>query len=150
MERWNREVFRRIKIKVGKNGNKKFTTLYLNIGKKHGVDARALIGMINDVTDSNTIPIGKIEISRRHTLFDVGTSDKNKVLQAFKGIAKEAPDLEVKEWNGKFEDENKTKPKKRNSRRGNKKRKPTVKDRHKSSKRKSKSTRRERRRGKKS
>ncbi len=125
----------------------KFTTLSLNVGKKHGIDARVLIGMINEVTDSNTVPIGKIEINRRQTLFEVGTSHKNKVLKAFKDIAEEAADLEVKELSGGVEEykEQKSKPKSGNNRR-NKKRKPTSKDRYRSSKRKS--TRRERRRKK--
>ncbi len=132
--------------KQGKNN--KFTTLFLNVGKKHGIDARVLIGMINEVTDSNNVPIGKIEISKRQSLFEVGTSYKDKVLKAFKDISQEASDLEVKEWKGDFERDKEERPKsRRRNSRGNKKRKPTSRDRNASGKRKS--TRRQHRKNKK-
>lgn len=138
--------------KGGKNRNdrEEFTALSLNVGSKHGMDARSLMGMINEMTDSNsTVPIGKIDVSKSQTLFEVGKSHKKEVLDAFNELSEEYFDLEVKEYRGSIGDKNQSssrgggKGKRRNSNSnsgnrknygnssagGNRKRKPTSKER---------------------
>ncbi len=129
-----------------KRGDKnEFTALSLNVGSKHGIDARNLMGMINEMTDSDTVPVGKIEISKRQTVFEVGVEHKKEVLAAFRKLSEEYFDLEVKEWKGSVGDKrqssrggkgkrktgaaNSGNRKNTNSSVGKKKRKPTSKER---------------------
>ncbi len=87
--------------KGGRREREQFATLNLNVGTKHGMEARNLIGMINEMTDSNDIPIGHIEINRRDSVFEIGVDDKQKVLDAFNELAEEYTDLVIKEVQGK-------------------------------------------------
>lgn len=80
--------------------NDKFAALSLSVGSKHGMDPRNLIGMINELTDSNDIPIGRIDLGKRETTFEVGQAYKQKVVKAFKELAEEYPDLIIKEFKG--------------------------------------------------
>ncbi len=78
-----------------------FATLKLNVGTKHGMETRNLIGMINELTDSNDIPIGHIEINRRDSVFEVGIKEKQRVVDAFRELAEEYTDLVIQEVKGK-------------------------------------------------
>ncbi len=86
----------------GKKNNepREFTALWINVGSKNGMNAHGLIGLINDMTDSNDIPIGKIEVSKRQTIFEVGAKHKKRVIKVFKNLSEEFPDLEIKDWQG--------------------------------------------------
>lgn len=117
----------------------KFSTLSISVGSKHGMDPRNLIGMINELTDSSDIPIGRIELNKKDTVFEVGAGHKQKVITAFRQLAEEYPDLLIKEVKGEPASRNGRgqKSAKRNRLSGNrsrktdynKKRKPTSKQR---------------------
>lgn len=77
-----------------------FSTLSLSVGKHEGMDVRNLIGMINELTDSNDIPIGRIVLSDHETLFEVENGHKEKVLTAFSMLSEEYPDVIVQEYEG--------------------------------------------------
>ncbi|PVX51087.1 ATP-dependent RNA helicase DeaD [Balneicella halophila] len=94
-----------VDVKSDRKGNDKkvrenFTTLSLSVGKDEGMDARNLIGMINELTDSSDIPIGRIVLDEHETLFEVDNDHKKKVLDAFTELAEEYPDVVVKEYGG--------------------------------------------------
>ncbi len=129
----------RKRVKADDKGQQ-FAVLNLNVGTKHGLDTRNLIGMINELTDSNDIPLGHIEINRRDSVFEVGMDEKHRVIKAFSQLAEEYPDIVIKEANGKKNTTRKKnkgdyKPKHNNDKKGktsssrNSKKKPTSRER---------------------
>ncbi len=65
--------------------SKEFTRFFINIGTKQHLQPRNLIGLINELTDSNSIEIGKIDIQRNFSFFEVEKSAEWKVREAFAG-----------------------------------------------------------------
>lgn len=66
-----------------------FTLLRLNIGKMDGLSPRSLIGIINDYTRNRSILIGKADIQRTFTLFEVESKYVDDIFNAFKGVQHE-------------------------------------------------------------
>lgn len=58
------------------------TRLFINAGKKNGIDPLGLIGMINDATGIRNIEIGKIEILNTFTFFEVDSNYVGMVLKS--------------------------------------------------------------------
>lgn len=68
----------------GRSGNKmKFTRFFLNVGNKQKLSPVRLIGMINDYTNNSGIEIGKIEIQKNFTFFEVDSAFQKQLLTAF-------------------------------------------------------------------
>jgi ATP-dependent RNA helicase DeaD len=67
-------------------GSKGFTLLRLNMGKMDGLSPKQLIGMINDYTRNRSILIGKADIQRSYSLFEVESKYVDALFNAFKGI----------------------------------------------------------------
>jgi ATP-dependent RNA helicase DeaD len=63
-----------------------FTLLRINLGKMDGFNPRELIGMINDYTRDRSIVIGKADIQKSFTLFEIESSKVDSIFRAFKGI----------------------------------------------------------------
>jgi ATP-dependent RNA helicase DeaD len=59
--------------------------LKMNIGEREGVDAKRLLGIINDVTGDKSINIGAIEVTNKFTFFDVFADQLDQVIKAFDG-----------------------------------------------------------------
>ncbi len=71
---------RRKKLKEGgKNG---YTRLFINIGSNNNLKAPNLLGIINEATNSNNISIGKIDIQRNLSFFDVQKGTENKIIKS--------------------------------------------------------------------
>ena len=75
---------RREKSRNGRSRTQ-FTRYFLNIGKKNNLNARKLIGLVNELTDSGDIEIGKIDIQRNFSFFDVESSAQKRIEKAFRG-----------------------------------------------------------------
>ena len=78
-----------------------FTRYFLNLGKKNNLNARKLIGLINELTDSNDIEIGKIDIQRNFSFFDVEASAQKRIEKAFSGARFGSVTLRVERANKK-------------------------------------------------
>jgi ATP-dependent RNA helicase DeaD len=68
---------------------KGFTLLRLNMGKMDGLNPKALIGLISDQTRNRSILIGKADIQRSFTLFEVESAQVDSIFQSFKGFQKD-------------------------------------------------------------
>jgi ATP-dependent RNA helicase DeaD len=68
----------------------------MNVGEREGVDAKRLLGIINDVTGDKSINIGAIEVTNKFTFFDVFADQLDQVVTAFAGQT----DVEVSEAKG--------------------------------------------------
>lgn len=84
----------------GKRSEKKFVALQISVGSKHGMDARSLMNMVNDITNTNDIAIGKISVNKGQTVFEVESGMKKTILDAFKIVTEEYPDVIVREFIG--------------------------------------------------
>ncbi len=51
-----------------------YTRMQINLGKEEGLNPRALMDLINEYTPGKKIPIGKIELNRNSSVFDVGST----------------------------------------------------------------------------
>lgn len=69
--------------KKGPSGNR-FSRFYINIGDKQNVKAQNLIGLVNENTRVRDIEIGKIEILRNFSFFEVDKSYESLVIDSFK------------------------------------------------------------------
>ena len=66
------------------SSDKKFTLFRINIGSMDGLNARDLIGLINEFTRNRSIAIGKASIMKQYSLFEADTQYMDAVLNAFK------------------------------------------------------------------
>jgi ATP-dependent RNA helicase DeaD len=72
-----------------------FTRLYINAGLKNGLTPPRLIGLINDYGRSRKVRIGKIDIQRNFSFFEVEAPASSKIISGFRGANFEGLPLEV-------------------------------------------------------
>ncbi len=83
-------------------GSKNYQRLFINVGKNNKLNPQRLMGFVNESTRERNIPIGKIDIMKSFSFFEIDESYTNKVLKGlndsvFEGsrvsseIAKEKP-----------------------------------------------------------
>lgn len=63
-----------------------YTRLFINVGTKRGLSVPRLLGMINDATHDKSIDIGKIDLQRNFSFFEIENESVDKVLEAFKNV----------------------------------------------------------------
>lgn len=66
--------------------NEKFTRFFINLGKMDELKPTHLIGIINDVTQTRDIKVGKIEILKTFSFFEVESNYTDLLLSAFKKV----------------------------------------------------------------
>lgn len=62
-----------------------FTRFYINLGSKHKVDAKDLLGILNEHMRGDSFDVGKIDILKSFSFFEVENSVAENVLKAFDG-----------------------------------------------------------------
>ncbi|MDR2009702.1 MAG: DEAD/DEAH box helicase [Bacteroidales bacterium] len=72
------------KRKSGKNKKLRFTKFYLNLGEKDNFSKHRLLDLINNNDSLAKADIGKIEILKTHTFFEIDSDFENSALKAFK------------------------------------------------------------------
>lgn len=60
--------------------NKDFKRLFINVGKNQGLNAQRLMGLVNEATRERNIPIGKIDIMKSFSFFEIDKQYTDKVL----------------------------------------------------------------------
>jgi len=75
--------------------NHDFTRLFLNVGKKENLTPLRLIGIINNALDSGNVEIGKIEILKSFSFFEIDSKAADKLASAIKSQTFEGRDLSV-------------------------------------------------------
>jgi ATP-dependent RNA helicase DeaD len=78
-----------------RNDSADFTRLFINLGLKDNLNPPKLIGLINDNARSRRIQIGKIDIQRNFSFFEVEAGAALKLINSFKGAGFEGMALEV-------------------------------------------------------
>tara|TARA_B100001564_G_scaffold29052_1_gene21442 strand:+ start:781 stop:2499 length:1719 start_codon:yes stop_codon:yes gene_type:complete len=75
-----------IKEKTKKNNKKGhaergYSRFFINLGKVNRLETHNLIGLINEYTKERDIPIGKIDILRKFSFFEIDSQYKNLILE---------------------------------------------------------------------
>ncbi len=66
-----------------RNGDRmQFTKLFINAGKKQNLNASGLIGLVNEYSNRKSIEIGKIDIQRKFSFFEVDTNFEKDLVKA--------------------------------------------------------------------
>ena len=68
-----------------KPGKGSFTRFHINIGLSQGVNPARLIGLINEQTRNRNIPVGKIDLLKNFSFFEVEKRFEDEIKKAFKG-----------------------------------------------------------------
>ena len=103
----DKKVSKRSRSKNKNNGHAEdgFSRFFINIGRTQKLQTHNLIGMINEFTKNRNIVIGKIDIFKNFSFFEVENNYEDLILKSFKR----------KDWNGeKLSVEKSKAPKKRN------------------------------------
>ncbi len=67
-----------------RGGTKAFSRFFISVGSKSGLTVPRLIGLINDYSKRRDIEIGKIDIMKKFSFFEVDKAEENVILKAFK------------------------------------------------------------------
>ena len=123
--------------KRGDRNRKSLTGFSINIGRKHRATPLDIISIVNRALKSNSIEIGKIELSRNQTFFEIDQDHKEDFIKNIKKIDFKGNDLVLGEPS-----EPEQKPSKRRRDRGNRRNRGKRSDsRNSSRKRKKKKSR---------
>jgi ATP-dependent RNA helicase DeaD len=87
----NRKSFESDNYEPGKG----FSRFFINVGHQNGLTAPKMIGLINDNTSQRNIPIGKIDLMKRFSFFEVGKDFESLVLKSFKNSSFDGTKLTV-------------------------------------------------------
>jgi len=63
-------------------GRLRFTKLFINAGKKQSLNASGLIGLINEFSGRRNIEIGKIDIQRKFSFFEIDSNFERDLVKA--------------------------------------------------------------------
>jgi len=66
-----------------RNPNTKFSRFYINLGTRQDINAAVLMGVINDFTGNKNIEIGKIDIMKGFSFFEVDKKYENNIEKSF-------------------------------------------------------------------
>ena len=72
-----------------------FSRLYINVGTKNNLNPSRLIGLVNEGLDSGDVPIGKIEMMRKFSFFEIENTMSEQVIKALTGQTFEGVSLLV-------------------------------------------------------
>lgn len=84
-----------VREKRERDRNITYTRLCIRIGKAHGMNPAQLIGMLNRRVPKKRVAIGKVDVQRNLTFFDVDANDANEVAVALKGVVDKGVALDV-------------------------------------------------------
>lgn len=69
--------------KKGRRDEKQFSRFFINLGKKNKLTTAKMIGLVNDATHTRDIEIGKIDILKSFSFFEIEKQHEKLILKAF-------------------------------------------------------------------
>ncbi|MBA4408579.1 MAG: DEAD/DEAH box helicase [Bacteroidota bacterium] len=73
----------------------KFTKLFINAGKKQNLNASGLIGMINEYSGRRNIEIGKIDIQRKFSFFEIDSNFERDLVKSLNNVVIEGHAISI-------------------------------------------------------
>ena len=83
------------KEEIRKGKAKGFSRFFISVGSKSNLTVPRLIGLINDTTQKRNIEIGKIDIMKKFSFFEIDSSFEKEILKAFKNAKYEGGSVSV-------------------------------------------------------
>ena len=71
---------------TGRASEKGFARLFLNLGKTDGIRPQSIIGLMNDNISGRKIEVGRIDLMKNFSFFEVREADRDRVIQNLDGI----------------------------------------------------------------
>ena len=71
---------------TGRSSEKGYARLFINIGRTDGLAPQNVIGLLNDNVPGRKVDIGKIDLMKNFSFFEVKEADKSRVIQGLDGI----------------------------------------------------------------
>jgi ATP-dependent RNA helicase DeaD len=81
-----------------------FARFHINVGSKSNVSPSQLIGMINDATKTRDLEVGRIEILKKFSFFEVPQAEKDFILESFRDFDYKGMEISVEEAQSRTED----------------------------------------------
>lgn len=78
-----------------RKGKGSYTRMYINIGTKSGMNPSHLIGLINEALKRNDIDIGKVDVQRNFSFFEIDKDFDRETLKAFENTVYEGISIKV-------------------------------------------------------
>lgn len=75
--------------------DKDFKRFFINVGKNQGLSAQRLMGVVNEATKDKNIPIGRIDIMKSFSFFELHEKYTDTILNKLSGFNFEGIDLSV-------------------------------------------------------
>ena len=91
----------REKVSQRERRQSSFASFYINVGKNNNVSPSRLIGIINEGLNSGDAVIGKIEVLKKSSFFEIEESKKSQLLKALNGMVVSGVKLSVEIANEK-------------------------------------------------
>jgi len=70
----------------GRMAEKGFSRLFLNLGKNDGIRPQSIIGLLNDNIPGRKIEVGRIDLMKNFSFFEVREADRDRVIKNLDGI----------------------------------------------------------------
>ena len=83
------------KVDLDDPNNKNLVRFHMNIGKKNGVGAQHILGLINDKIQKRNIFIGKIDIMKSFSFFEIEEEQKMEIIRKLNNIKWRGAQLKV-------------------------------------------------------
>jgi len=71
---------------TGRNSEKGFSRLFLNAGKHDGVRPQSIIGLLNDNISGRKVEVGRIDLMKNFSFFEVREADRDRVIKSLAGV----------------------------------------------------------------
>lgn len=70
----------------GRTSEKGYARLFINLGKTDGMSPQSIIGLLNDHISGKKVTVGRIDLMKNFSFFEVKEADKDRVIQNLDGI----------------------------------------------------------------
>jgi len=71
---------------IGRASEKGFARLFLSAGKHDGVRPQSIIGLLNDNISGRKIDVGRIDLMKNFSFFEVREADRDRVIKSLDGV----------------------------------------------------------------
>jgi ATP-dependent RNA helicase DeaD len=70
---------------TGRSSERGYARLFINLGKTDGLGPQSIIGLLNDNVPGRKITVGRIDLMKNFSFFEVKEADRNRVIQHLDG-----------------------------------------------------------------
>ncbi len=90
-----------------KRGDVKFSRFYINLGTKNKINPASVIGLINQNLDKRGVEIGKIELMKKFSFFEIDSRFEKDIISGFRNKKYQGQDIIVEVSKGQVKPEQK-------------------------------------------